>query len=362
MAPADLEQINGAGPGIDRAEELLPLVPEQPQRLHSQAVRLATCCGGIMTMLAVYGIQQERIMAVQYGTEYFTYTVFLVLLNRLFACSYAVAMALYNGEDLRSSCPVWKYFLVAVSNVLATTCQYEALKYVSFPVQMLGKSSKMVPVMGWGIMMGGKSYIVRDWIIAFSVTIGCTMFLAGGEVSSAKARSDPDMAVNLATAFGLLLMLGYLASDGFTSTFQEKLFKDHNVSTYNQMFWVNTCAVLLSTGLLLSGGLLESIAFAQRHPWFIVDAVILSLSATLGQVFIYQTIFHFGALVFAATMNARQLMSILISVESQHHPVTIIQALGVALTFGGLFTKVFFGYAETTESKQERPKSAVSHA
>lgn len=344
---------------MGQAEERLPLVPEQPQpRLQIEALRLIICCGGIMLMLAVYGIQQERIMAVQYGTEYFTYTVFLVLLNRMFACSYALTLALYNREDLRSSCPVWKYLLVAISNVVATTCQYEALKYVSFPVQMLGKSSKMVPVMGWGMIMGGKSYAMRDWILALSVTVGCTMFLTGGEVSSAKARSDPDMAVDLATVFGLLLMLGYLASDGFTSTFQEKLFKEHNVSTYNQMFWVNSCAVLLSAGLLVSGGLEESIAFAQRHPYFIIDAVILSLSATLGQVFIYNTIFYFGALVFAATMNARQLMSILISVDSQHHPVTAIQTLGVVLTFGGLFAKVLFGYMESKE-KQEKSKSAV---
>merc|ERR1719271_844074 len=283
-----------------------------------------------MLMLAVYGIQQERIMAVQYGTEYFTYTVFLVLLNRLFACSYAVTMALYNREDLRSSCPVWKYFLVALSNVVATTCQYEALKYVSFPVQILG----------------------------LSVTIGCSMFLAGGEVSSAKARGDPNMEMSLATIIGLLLMLGYLCSDGFTSTFQEKLFKDHSVSTYNQMFWVNASAVLLSCGILVGGGLEESLAFAQRHPSFLADAVILSLSATLGQVFIYNTIFYFGALVFAATMNARQLMSILISVESNGHPVTVVQALGVVLTFGGLFAKVLFGYLATKE-KEGKAKSAV---
>ena len=338
--------------------EGVPLLAEQ-QRLYAQAIRLLTCCGGIMMMLAVYGIQQERVMAVQYGTEYFTYTVFLVLLNRLFACTYSVVMAAYHGEDLRSSCPLWKYSLVAVSNVVATTCQYEALKYVSFPVQMLGKSSKMVPVMGWGMIMGGKSYVARDWVIALAVTAGCTMFLAGGEVSSAKAREDPTMAAGLATALGLGLMLGYLASDGFTSTFQEKLFKEHKVSTYNQMFWVNTFAVLLSAGLLLSGGLMESIAFAQRHPWFLVDAVILSLSATLGQVFIYQTIFHFGALVFAATMNARQLMSIMISVESQNHPVTLIQALGIVLTFGGLFTKLLIGYSDNLSKKEKESKQSA---
>ena len=37
-----------------------------------------------------------------------------------------------------------RYAAVSISNVAATTCQYEALKFVSFPVQMLGKSSKMV--------------------------------------------------------------------------------------------------------------------------------------------------------------------------------------------------------------------------
>ena len=28
----------------------------------------------------------------------------------------------------------------------ATTCQYEALRYVSFPTQTLGKTAKMIPV------------------------------------------------------------------------------------------------------------------------------------------------------------------------------------------------------------------------
>ena len=39
---------------------------------------------------------------------------------------------------------MWKYLLVSMANVYATTCQYEALKYVSFTVQILGKSFKPV--------------------------------------------------------------------------------------------------------------------------------------------------------------------------------------------------------------------------
>ena len=71
--------------------------------------------------------------------------------------------------------------IVSLSNVIASTCQYEALKHVSFVVQlhggikyishvlsslsaayhsvhhrMLGKSFKMMPVMLWGMAMSGK--------------------------------------------------------------------------------------------------------------------------------------------------------------------------------------------------------------
>jgi len=38
----------------------------------------------------------------------------------------------------------------------------------------------------------------------------------------------------------------YLFSDGFTSTLQEKLFKGHKMSMYNQMIYVNGSSALLS--------------------------------------------------------------------------------------------------------------------
>ncbi len=52
--------------------------------------------------------------------------------------------------------PAYAYAAVSLSNVVATTCQYEALKYVTFPLQTLGKTAKMIPVMLWGSLIGGK--------------------------------------------------------------------------------------------------------------------------------------------------------------------------------------------------------------
>merc|ERR1719456_1041154 len=111
-------------------------------------------------------------MAGAYGGDAFTDSVFLVFCNRVFAFLFAIAMALYNGESLRNNAPLWKYLIVSLSNVYASTCQYEALKYVAFAVQMLGKSFKMMPMMVWGMAISRKSYSLRDWCVALFVTGG----------------------------------------------------------------------------------------------------------------------------------------------------------------------------------------------
>lgn len=58
----------------------------------------------------------------------------------------------------------------------------------------------------------------QDYINAAVITLGCTLFMMTGSVKSKRASAD-------SSTFGILLMLGYLGFDGFTSTFQDKLFK-----------------------------------------------------------------------------------------------------------------------------------------
>lgn len=330
----------------------------------SPGTRLTVCAGGIILFLGMYGFLQERIMAMPYAGEYFSHSVYIVLQNRIISATFAFMMVLWNGESPKATPPLWKYAAISVSNVAATTCQYEALKYVSFPVQMLGKSSKMVPVMGWGIAVNGKSYRIMDWLIALAVTGGCTLFLLGGSIVSAKHRhaghDDPGY---LLAGMGLMLMLGYLVCDGFTSVFQEKLFSEYNVTIYNQMLWVNVFAAITSMiALLTFGGFTESMAFSARHPTFIVDALLLSCSATLGQVSIYMTIAYFGALVFAATMNTRQMISIMLSITYYAHPVTLMQIGGIVLCFGGLTYKTYLGHVAFQEKAKEKAKEQKGEA
>jgi solute carrier family 35 (adenosine 3'-phospho 5'-phosphosulfate transporter), member B2 len=48
--------------------------------------------------------------------------------------------------------------------------------------------------------------------------------------------------------YGFIYMAGYLFFDGFTSVFQEKLFRGYKMTTYNQMIYVNACSGVLSLG------------------------------------------------------------------------------------------------------------------
>ena len=45
---------------------------------------------------------------------------------------------------------------------------------------------------------------------------------------------------------GLTLMLGYLGADGFTSTFQDKLFRGYQMSAFNQMLYINALSSVIS--------------------------------------------------------------------------------------------------------------------
>ncbi|KAK8969263.1 UDP-galactose/UDP-glucose transporter 5B [Platanthera guangdongensis] len=113
------------------------------------SAKLIFLVAGIMFALLVYGVLQEKIMRVPYGDdkEYFTSSLFLVLCNCITTSAVSAGFLLISKKTLAPAAPMRYYCVISISNLLTTTCQYEALKYVSFPVQTLAKCAKMIPVM-----------------------------------------------------------------------------------------------------------------------------------------------------------------------------------------------------------------------
>lgn len=298
-------------------------------------LHLAWCVSGIIGCLVIYGILQERIMQEPFDGERFKYSLLLVLCNRLVTVAVAAALLLLNGQDMRPAAPAQAYAAVSVSNVVATFCQYEALKHVSFPLQTLGKCAKMIPVMIWGTFIMKKHYNAKDYGVAAAVTLGCTLFLLTGDIKSKHAGQNSSL-------FGISLMLGYLGFDGFTSTFQDKLFKGYQMTIYNQIMFVQAFSAGFSLlGLVTAGQLGDALSFVARHPEALTSILTLSAAATVGQLFISHTIKTYGALIFATVMTTRQFISILLSCILFAHPLTGGQWVGTGAVFGALYYKTF---------------------
>lgn len=311
-------------------------------------VHLAACASGIMLCLVCYSILQERIMTVPFGQNdnRFTWSVFLVLCNRLMTCILALGALRIQKTSLHPQAPLTSYAAVSFSNVIATSCQYEALKHISFPMQTLGKCAKMIPVMIWGTLIARKSYATKDYLIAATVIAGCTCFLL-----NAKTHHNQEKQSSLK---GLLLMLTYLGFDGFTSTFQDKLFKGRKMSIFNQMLYVNACSAIVSAcGLVARGQLQPALSFVSQHPDALWLMLLLSLAATSGQLMIVHTIERFGALVFATIMTSRQFVSVLLSCIMFSHPLTLGQWCGTAMVFGSLYFKAFSKGAKKPRAKEK---------
>merc|ERR1719181_1144563 len=106
------------------------------------------------------------------------------------------------------------------------------------------------------------------------------------------------------------------------------------------MLYINLGSCIISSAtVFLTGHIGTALTFLVTQPAFAFDATMLSASAVTGQWFIYSQVKDFGALVFAATMNVRQVASILMSYVQYGHSITAYQALGLVVVFCGLFYK-----------------------
>lgn len=139
----------------------------------------------------------------------FTSSSLLILINRLFSIS--AALAIVAGQRvLRRRSPAdevntasstgrfWTrvrpqhampaYAAVAFCNFLSSSCQYEALKYVSYTSQSLAKCAKMIPVILIGSCIYGKKHQTKDWVAVAVVSLGwvaLSQLLQRGALTSA---------------------------------------------------------------------------------------------------------------------------------------------------------------------------------
>lgn len=311
-------------------------------------VKLACCTLGLQISYLTWGVLQEKVMTHKYGdgdqAVRFSNSEFLVFMNRVVAL---IVSGLYI-QITRSgqwNGPFYRYSFTSLSNICSSWCQYEALKFVSFPTQVLGKASKMIPVMIMGRVVSQKTYQYYEYVVALLISIGVSLFLTA---TGSDKHSSTETTVS-----GLVLMVGYMGFDSFTSNWQSHLFSEYKVSSMQMMFNVNCFSSLFTSApLLISGGMIYAIRFMMEHPDFASHVFIISLASVTGQMFIFYTIAEFGPLVFTTIMVTRQMFSILLSCFIYGHVLTGQAVLGVIVVFIALWLQIYAKYRIHQKKKQ----------
>lgn len=311
------------------------------------ALKIVFVSIGINVIYLVYGILKEELVTVTHMPS-----IYIVMASRLMAVLVgAVGVAYAHG--LRPpggmlGAPLLDFARFSVANELSTWAGYEMLKYVSFAVQVMAKSTTLLPSMLMGRFLNGTRYDIKEWLKALGLVIAVVAMQledkggghkkAGHAGHHAQADDSNWSALFFSTQLqmGALLLFVFFVCDSFCNQFQTKVNKANpHMSHYQMMLGGSLFAVffelILALGEVWYRGDVQSFPL---HDGAGLKLFVLALTAAVGQVFIYYTIKEFGAVVLQWIMTTRKVISVAFSLLWFGHAVTWRKLLCISFVFG----------------------------
>ncbi|KAF8687651.1 hypothetical protein HU200_042568 [Digitaria exilis] len=326
---------------------------------------LGFCVVGIWSAYIYQGVLQETLSTKRFGPEArrFEHLAFLNFAQNVVCfvwsfiserplrpslpSSWLVIKLWSGGSSSAGHAPLWKYWGVSITNTIGPTMGIEALKYISYPAQVLAKSSKMIPVMLMGTLLYGVKYTLPEYL--------CTFLVAGGVSSFALLKTSSKTIKKLANPNG---PLGYalcflnLAFDGYTNSTQD-LIKSRYPKTnpWDIMLGMNLWGTIYNAIIMFAAPLLfsnwpyangfEAVKFCQDNPEVAWDIFLFCLCGAVGQNFIFLTISRFGSLTNTTITTTRKFMSIVVSSVISGNPLSPKQWGSVVMVFSGLSIQIY---------------------
>lgn len=305
-------------------------------------LKLIVAVAGIFGSFSYFAVLQEDLFKKTYAGEKFKSTFFMMVAERgINALVALMFITIFGGSGLKI--PIKEIFISGTTQMLAMAASNEALRYVSYPTQVLGKSCKMVPVMLFGILLAGKAkdYSMSDYIQVIIITIGVVVFNFGAPRKAGKGAGAD-------STYGLALIAFSLALDGATGGLQDKVKKqtkalnkdkkDAKPTPFESMLYTNLSGAI--TALVFcaaTGQVQEGVALCQKSPEFVQALMVFSLCSALGQCFIYYTLTEFSPLLCSTVTTTRKIFSTVYSVfRYPGNSLNEMQWGGCILVFGAI--------------------------
>ena len=270
-----------------------------------QELKLVTTVAILYVCFVSWGYLQEKITSTTYTNKDDSLEFrwkYPIVLNCLMAfaafCTASLAEFFIRPHD-PTPAPIFSFTKPALSCALASPIGYMALDFINFPLMILAKSSKPVPVMLIGILFYGQQY---TWFKYLSVVLIC-----GGIIlfSAFKSHHGDVHRSFLDELTGIALILINLFLDGYTSNQQDYIFHSYRTPSETMMKNVNLFQCLFMVAFLVGGLLLWGDGSELSGAYTMLlhsnqvgyDILLFCLCASIGQLFIFSIMKDFGSLV-----------------------------------------------------------------
>jgi len=341
ISPSEIDRrrllkIQDASVKLDDLYSAPPVIVEEVHEQKSKSSEyfwLAFCFFGIMGSFVIYGLLLEYATT---GGKKLHELSFLFVTSLLYTMTASVGR--YVRQEKPSTIPPAQFAVLGLTSMGSTFFSVRALRYVIYPIQVLAKSCKPVPVMLMGALMG-KKYPAKKYIKVALIVGGVGLFMGGGSSKGKKGGNDDEKDAS-SQMIGVTLLFISLCFDGGTGAYEDKLMSVHSVGPFDLMYNIQMGKTILAgIGLIV---LNQVHVFAQMCQDMGFLLVALGLSGAIGQVFIFVTIAKFGALTCSIIGLARKVTTLVASIYFYGHSLNTVQFIGLVIAIGSMVYD-FFG-------------------
>lgn len=254
-------------------------------------------------------------------------------------------MDLIDSEpETKDSTHFLYYAGASIANFLATTSSNTALRWVTYPMQVIFKSAKPIAVMIIGLVIC-KRYPIQRYFFVVLIVIGVVVFKL---FESKDGKPDESIkwvdGTNWEEIGGIGLLILSVSMDGILGNIQDRITHVYAPSFRQMMRSITLYGFIISgTVALVKGELYEVCKFAQVHPQILWHLTSITIAASIGQLFIFMMVSSFGSLACSITTTVRKFFSVVFSIIFFRNPSTPIQWVGAVLVFSALIADAFFG-------------------
>lgn len=316
------------------------------QLLNLTPVKFVIAVGGIYTSYIYFGLIMERLFSYDYsgqnrpkGTyERFSYGFATSLFQNIFSFILAACVNRFYYNQKQSRMDLKSELIIGSCSFGSVFMASQALAYVSFPVQAIMKSSKIISILIVSFLLGFKGQHTKSqYFCGFIITAGIIIF----NLSDGGHKKGSEQNTSLIGIFAILISL---FCDGLLGTVQGEVKKKFNPNQWDQMEslnkWAGLICLTVANVSFQMGGFIK---FVMDHPAVIKDLMLLAVLGTFGQVFIFYTISNFSALILSIVTTTRKFFTVLASIVIYHHEMSGYQWLSIALVFAGVFVEMLSG-------------------